>query len=61
MCLVPDAPQSKVVESTDARAAAAADAVAQNRKSAQGFSSSIFGGMNQGAQPSVARQMLGMG
>lgn len=65
MCLIPDgggqASAPRVVERADPRAAAAADALAVRRKSAQGYSSSILGGMNDSSQPSLARQMLGMG
>lgn len=60
MCLGADMPQAKVVESSDARAVAAADAAAMARRGAQGYTASIFGGANP-SQPSLARQMLGLG
>lgn len=60
MCLVPDPPKPQMVDSTDARAAQAADAVASRRRNAQGYTASILGGASD-TGPSIARQVLGMG
>lgn len=62
MCLdFPTAPSAKIVENSDPRGAAAADALQMRRKNAQGFQSSVLGGVTDTAQPSLARQLLGAG
>jgi hypothetical protein len=63
MCIVgtPSAPKAQIVDPTDRTAAAAADALARRRGKAQGYSSSLLGGLNASDQPSLARQVLGLG
>ncbi len=64
MCLMPSPPKQQIVDPSDRAAAAAADAVAQRRRTAQGYTASLLGGvagLDGGDQPSVARQTLGLG
>lgn len=63
MCILggPSPPKAQVVDPTDRAAAAAADAAQMRRRSAQGYSSALLGGVSGAGQPSLARQMLGMG
>jgi len=59
MCLTPKAPKPQIVESTDPRASAAANAQVAARRSAFGYDSTIQGGaLTQAATPSLSTQVL---
>jgi hypothetical protein len=47
-----------VIQDTSREARAATDAALRERRQAQGFKSTILGGLDTGAQPSLARKML---
>ena len=59
MCFMSMGKPPPVINNSAARSAqAAADAAVNDRRSAQGFSSSILGGMTPAPTPPLARQML---
>ncbi len=51
-------PKPAIVDPANRAANAAADAVVARRKNAQGFASSLGGGLNLADQPSIGRQLL---
>lgn len=58
MCLTSSAPKQEIVDPTNRQAMAAADAAQMARRTAQGYSANLLGGMNTTVQPTLARQFL---